>query len=166
MLFSATYSISAYANESIGGVFEQVGSPGSISRTSGERLIAELDTDIQSMDEVETVNGRLKLKFVDDTLVSLTEHTYMIINDYVYDPIPSKSRMALDFVQGTARFATGGLGLVPKENIVVQITATIGIRGTDFTTTVDELGRSPVILLPRPGCTDTVKLEEGCRPTR
>ena len=166
LLFSATYSISAYANESIGGVFEQVGSPGSISRTSGERLIAELDTDIQSMDEVETVNGRLKLKFVDDTQVSLTEHTYMIINEYVYDPDPSKSRMALDFVQGTARFATGGLGLVPKENIVVQTpTATIGIRGTDFTTTVDELGRSLVILLPDSGCTDTVKLEEGCRPS-
>ena len=166
LLFSATYSISAYANESIGGVFEQVGSPGSINRLSGEKLIAELDTDIQSMDEVETINGRLKLKFVDDTQVSLTEHTYMIINEYVYDPDPSKSRMALDFVQGTARFATGGLGLVPKENIVVQTpTATIGIRGTDFTTTVDELGRSLVILLPDSGCTDTVKLEEGCRPS-
>ena len=64
LLFSATYSISAYANESIGGVFEQSGSPGSINRTSGERLIADLDTDIQSMDEVETINGRLKLKFM------------------------------------------------------------------------------------------------------
>ena len=110
LLFSATYSISAGAIESIGGVFEQSGSPGSINRTSGERLIAELDTDIQSMDEVETINGRLKLKFVDDTQVSLTEHTYMVINEYVYDPDPNKSRMALDFVQGTARFATGGLG--------------------------------------------------------
>ena len=57
--------------------------------------------------------------------------------------------MAMNFVQGTARFATGGLGLVPKENIVIETpTATIGIRGTDFTTTVDELGRSLVILLP------------------
>ena len=121
LLFSATYSISAGATESIGGVLEQVGSPGNISRTSGERLIAELDTDIQSMDEVETINGRLKLQFIDDTQVSLTEHTYMVINEYVYDPDPSKSRMALDFVQGTARFATGGLGLVPKENIIVKI---------------------------------------------
>ena len=91
LLFSATYGISAGANESIGGVFEQVGSPGSISRLSGERLIAELDTDIQSMDEVETINGRLKLKFVDETQVSLTEHTYMIINEYVYDPIQVKA---------------------------------------------------------------------------
>ena len=69
------------------GVFEQVVIR-SINRTSGEKLIAELDTDIQSMDEVETINGRLKQKFVDDTQVSLTEHTYMIINEYVYDPIP------------------------------------------------------------------------------
>ena len=57
---------------------------------------------------------------------------------------------------------TGGLGLVPKK-IYLTNHSPIGIRGTDFTTTVDELGRSPVILL-RPGCTDTVKLEEGCRP--
>ena len=38
---------------------------------------------------------------------------------------------------------------MPKESIRIQTpTATIGIRGTDFTTTVDELGRSLVILLP------------------
>jgi hypothetical protein len=90
----------------------------------------------------------------------------MEIDEYVYDPDPSKSKMAMNFVQGTARFATGGLGLVPKENIVIQTpTATIGIRGTDFTTTVDELGRSLVILLPDANCDDKVKLEEGCRPS-
>ena len=72
----------------------------------------------------------------------------------------------MNFVSGTARFATGGLGLVPKENIQIQTpTASIGIRGTDFTTTVDELGRSLVILLPDANCNDKVKLEEGCRPS-
>lgn len=72
----------------------------------------------------------------------------------------------MNFVAGTARFATGGLGLVPKENIQIETpTATIGIRGTDFTTTVDELGRSLVILLPDENCNDRVKLEEGCRPS-
>ena len=74
--------------------------------------------------------------------------------------------MAMNFVAGTARFATGGLGLVPRENIQIETpTATIGIRGTDFTTTVDELGRSLVILLPDANCDDKVKLEEGCRPS-
>lgn len=50
---------------------------------------------------------------------------------------------------GTARFASGKLGLVNKANINIQTpTATIAVRGTDFTTTIDELGRSLVILLP------------------
>lgn len=154
------------ANEPIGGIIEQSGKAGSIVRLSGEELTANLEADIVSYDEVETENGRLKIEFVDSTQVSLTEHTYMEIDEYVYDPDPSKSKMALNFVQGTARFATGGLGLVPKENIQIQTpTATIGIRGTDFTTTVDELGRSLVILLPDENCDDRVKLEEGCRPS-
>ena len=135
--------------ESIGGIIEQSGDRGSIVRLSGEELTAELETSIVSFDEVETTNGRLKIEFLDQTQVSLTEHTYMEIDEYVFDPDPSKSKMALNFVQGTARFATGSLGLVAKENITIKTpTASIGIRGTDFTTTVDELGRSLVILLP------------------
>ena len=155
-----------YAADSIGGVFEQSGKPGSIVRTTGEELIANLNTDIESYDNVETENGRLKIKFVDETQISLTEHTLVEITEYVYDPDPSKSKMAMNFVQGTARFATGGLGLVPKENIQIDTpTAVIGIRGTDFTTTVDELGRSLVILLPDANCDDKIKLEEGCKPS-
>jgi len=150
----------------IGGVLEQSGKPGSITRTSGEQLLAELNAGVQSLDNVKTENGRLKIKFIDETQVSLTEHTLIEINEYVYDPNPSNSKMALNFAQGTARFATGKLGLVPRENIQIQTpTATIGIRGTDFTTTVDELGRSLVILLPDENCDDRVKLEEGCKPS-
>ena len=164
LLLTVTGNI--YAAESIGGVLEQSGKPGSITRTTGEQLIAELDTGVQSYDNVETENGRLKIQFVDQTQISLTEHTLIEITEYVYDPDPSKSKMAMNFVAGTARFATGGLGLVPKENIQIETpTATIGIRGTDFTTTVDELGRSLVILLPDANCDDKVKLEEGCRPS-
>ena len=59
-------------------------------------------------------------------------------------------------------FSTGRLGLVPKENIVIETpTATIGIRGTDFTTSVDELGRSLVILLPESECT----IDGDCSPS-
>jgi hypothetical protein len=166
LLLSCIATSSINAAENIGGILEQSGSVGKISRTTGETLQAELQTDIVSMDEVETANGRLKIKFIDDTQVSLTENTYMEINEYVFDPDPNKSRMALNFVSGTARFATGGLGLVARENITIQTpTASIGIRGTDFTTTVDELGRSLVILLPDEDCTDKVALEEGCAPS-
>ena len=166
VLLIAVGNIYAADSLAIGGVFEQSGKPGSITRTTGKTITALLDAGIQSYDNVETENGRLKIQFVDETQISLTEHTLVEITEYVYDPNPSNSKMAMNFVQGTARFATGGLGLVPRENIQIQTpTASIGIRGTDFTTTVDELGRSLVILLPDLDCTDKVKLEQGCKPS-
>tara|TARA_S200002703_G_scaffold141052_2_gene132609 strand:- start:697 stop:1869 length:1173 start_codon:yes stop_codon:yes gene_type:complete len=166
VLLIAIGNIYAADSLAIGGVFEQSGKPGSITRTDGQTVTALLEAGIQSYDNVETENGRLKIQFVDETQISLTEHTLVEITEYVYDPNPSNSKMAMNFVQGTARFATGGLGLVPRENIQIQTpTASIGIRGTDFTTTVDELGRSLVILLPDLDCTDKVKLEQGCKPS-
>ena len=158
--------VHSIAGAQIGDVFEQSGAPGEIQRENGEQLTADLNASIVSMDTVETENGRLKIQFIDDTQVSMTEHTIVEINEYVYDPNPDNSKMALNFAQGTARFATGKLGLVPRENIAIQTpTASIGIRGTDFTMTVDELGRSLVILLPDEDCNDKVALEEGCLPS-
>ena len=111
--------------------------------------IAELDFDIQQNDNVETSNGRIAIKFLDDSTVKLTEHSQLTIDEYIYDPNPSNSKLALNFASGTARFITGQLGRIDKENITIQTpTANIAIRGTDFTATVDELGRSLIILLP------------------
>lgn len=110
---------------------------------------AALDFNIESYDNVQTSNGRLGITFLDDSQVRLTEHSELIIDEFIYDPDPSKSKMALQFASGTARFITGKLATIDKENILIQTpSATIGIRGTDFTVTVDELGRSLVILLP------------------
>ena len=79
----------------------------------------------------------------------LTEHSQLIIDEYIFDSNPSKSKMALTFGLGTARFITGSLNKIDKQNISLKTpTANIAIRGTDFTATVDELGRSLIILLP------------------
>ena len=57
--------------------------------------------------------------------------------------------MAITFGLGTARFITGSLNKIDKQNIELKTpTANIAIRGTDFTVTVDETGRSLLILLP------------------
>ena len=110
---------------------------------------ASIDLDINSYDNVQTSNGRLGITFLDDSQVRLTEHSELIIDEFIYDPDPSKSKMALQFASGTARFITGKLATIDKENILIQTpSATIAIRGTDFTVTVDELGRSLIILLP------------------
>ena len=144
ILFVGTISASE-----IGGISEIRGN-GEITRVdSSEALTAELNSDIFSYDDVRTGKGRLAIQFLDDSVVKLTEHSKLIIDEYIFDPDPSKSKMALNMASGTARFITGKLGKINKQNISIKTpTATIGIRGTDFTTTVDELGRSLVILLP------------------
>ena len=134
----------------------QVANIGNITELTGSGRIvrdepykALLAFDINSYDNVQTSNGRIGITFLDDSQVRLTEHSELIIDEFIYDPDPSKSKMALQFASGTARFITGKLATIDKENILIQTpSATIGIRGTDFTVTVDELGRSLVILLP------------------
>ena len=130
----------------IGGISEL---NGSAQIVRDKPFIAEVDFAIQSNDEAVTTNGRMAITFLDDSTVKLTEHSQLTINEYIYDPNPSKAKMALTFGLGTARFITGNLGKIDKQNISLKTpTANIAIRGTDFTATVDELGRSLIILLP------------------
>ena len=118
-------------------------------KRSGESLTAELKLGVESYDDVRTANSRVGLTFIDDSVVRLTEHSKLILDEVIFDPDPSKSKIGLTFASGTARFITGKIGGINKENIKIQTpTSQIGIRGTDFTVTVDELGRSLVILLP------------------
>tara|TARA_R110000737_G_scaffold21835_1_gene40365 strand:+ start:1097 stop:2161 length:1065 start_codon:yes stop_codon:yes gene_type:complete len=129
---------------------------GDISELNGSAQIvrdkpydANLKFAIQSNDEAVTKDGRMAITFLDDSTVKLTEHSQLIIDEYIYDPDPSKSKMALTFGLGTTRFITGNLNRIDKQNISLRTpTANIAIRGTDFTATVDELGRSLIILLP------------------
>ena len=111
---------------------------------------AALAFNIESFDNVQTSEGRIGITFLDDSQVRLTEHSELIIDEFIYDPDPSKSKMALQFASGTARFITGKLNTINKENIAISTpSANVSIRGTDFTVTVNELGESLIILLPK-----------------
>jgi len=131
----------------IGDIIESTGK-GQILRNNSfvENLVG---TDIELYDEAETVNGRMKIEFLDKEQLDLIEHTVVYIDEVYYDPNPSLSKMSLKMVQGTARFASGNGQRIKKANIDISTpTAQIAINGTDFTTTIDELGRTLVILLP------------------
>jgi len=133
----------------IGSISELRGNGEVVRQGSTDKLLAEMALDIFSYDDVRTGNGRMAIEFLDSSVVRLTEHSKIVIDDFVYDADPNKSKLALNMASGTARFITGRLAGIKKENIFIRTpSATIGIRGTDFTTTVDELGRSLIILLP------------------
>jgi len=141
--------IGSVSADSIGSIVEQSGSA-QLKRQQEEIVVtAAYLPEIELNDIAETANGKLKIKFLDDAQLDIKEHSEVLIDEIYYDPDPSLSRMSMKFTMGTARFASGSLGLVNKANIDIQTpTATIGIRGTDFTTTIDELGRSLIMLLP------------------
>ena len=135
------------ASDPIGDIVESTGIS-SILRNNVE-VQTDVNTNIELNDEARTGNGRLLIEFLDKAQLALREHSEVLIDEIYYDPDPSLSKMSMKFTMGTARFASGSLGLVNKANIdITTPTASIAVRGTDFTTTVDELGRSLVILLP------------------
>ena len=134
--------------DSIGDIIESTG-VGKIVRQQEEIVVTGAFLPIELNDVAETANGKMKIEFLDKAQLDLKEHSEVLIDEIYYDPDPSLSKMSMKFTMGTARFASGSLGLVNKANIDIQTpTATIGIRGTDFTTTIDELGRSLIVLLP------------------
>ena len=133
--------------EPIGDIRETKGY-GGITRGE-ETFNHEVGLEINLNDTAETANGRMLIEFLDKAELQLKEHSRVLIDTIYYDPDPSLSKMTMRMVSGTARFASGSLGLVNKANIEISTpTATIAVRGTDFTTTIDEIGRSLIILLP------------------
>jgi hypothetical protein len=131
----------------IGKVTQTRGSSEVVKKTA--KVPSRLQLPIAKMDKVQTGNGRVEITFLDDSTVKVTENSRLVVDDFVYSGNPSTSKMVLKFASGTARFATGKSGKINKGNINLRTpTATIAVRGTDFATTVDDFGKSLVILLP------------------
>ena len=132
----------------IGTVTEQTG-PTEIQRNK-DVIPSNLNSDIESNDSVVTARARAQITFKDDTKVQITEQSKLVIDDFVYDPNKSDAgKIGLKIAMGTARYASGQIAKNNPQQVKVETpTATIAVRGTDFSMTVDELGRSLIVLLP------------------
>ena len=141
------------------GQVSPVDSIGNISEYSGyTRVVRDkpyesvVGFDLNSMDRLETAKGRMGVLFVDDTRISLTANSTVVLDEFVYDPNQTEnSQMALNFIKGTGRFISSKTKKIRNDKIKIRAgnAATVGIRGTDFTLTVDEgTGKVICILLP------------------
>jgi len=131
----------------VGKVTEQTG-PTEILREK-KSISSNVNTGVEMNDTVSTAKGKAELTFDDKTTVKLTEHSKLVIDDFVYDPKKGTGKLALNMAMGTARYASGQIAKNNPQQVAIKTpTATIAVRGTDFSMTVDELGRSLVILLP------------------
>jgi hypothetical protein len=100
-------------------------------------------------DTVTTANGKAGITFKDDTKVQITEHSRLVIDTFVYDDTKKTGKLGMKMALGTVKYASGQIAKNDPQQVTVETpTATIGVRGTDFSGTVDETGRSTIILLP------------------
>ena len=130
---------------------------GNVDKLEGKGVIDRNKTDItleqelpiEQYDTVKTGNGKVGILFIDDTRVDVTQHSKLIIDEFVYDPNTKKGKLNLSAKLGTIKYASGQIAKTSRQDIIITTpTATIGVRGTDFSMTIDELGGSTIILLP------------------
>jgi hypothetical protein len=137
----------AYA--AVGQVTEQLNAPPNITRQN-KNLPGPKGTGVEMQDAIKTGQGKVGITFEDDTRVQITENSKLVIDDFVYDPkSKSGNKLAVKMAMGTIRYASGQIAKNSPQSVAVTTpSATIGVRGTDFTATIEELGESTIILLP------------------
>ena len=140
------FSKSVYAG--IGEVILQEGNT-KVQRKAGGEVDSKKQLEILSYDTVKTGQGKTAIQFVDDTRVDVTAHSKLLIDEFVYDPNNKTGKLSIKASAGTIRYASGQIAKNSQQNVKIETpTATIGVRGTDFTMTIDEIGGSTIILLP------------------
>ena len=131
---------------------------------SGEKSVLEKGSSVEFKDNVRTGDGDVGIKFVDETNVAVSPHSSLVIDEFIYDPNSrSGSKLVMNVALGTVRYASGNIAKLNRQNVDIRTpTARIGVRGTAFSMTVDEIGKSLVILLPNAdGTVGEIEVESG-----
>lgn len=145
----------------VGSITEQSGSTAEIVRNKN-KLTTNKGTGVEMNDTVTTAKTKLGITFQDNTRVQVNEQSRLVIDDFVYDPKNSDAgKLGMKVALGTVRYASGQIAKNNPQKVAISTpTATIAVRGTDFTMTVDEVGKSLIILLP--SCPPNYKREDEC----
>ncbi len=143
---------------SIGTMSEVQGTAIEIKRNK-DTIQGKPNTGIESMDSVIVGSkANVGITFKDNTRVKITENSRLVIDDFVFDAKKSDAgKLGMKVALGTVRYASGQVAKNNPQNVNIKTpTASIAVRGTDFAMTVDEVGRSLVVLLP--SCDDPTKV--------
>jgi len=106
-----------------------------------QRIEVSLGIKLQEKDTIVT-DGKAKVQiiFEDETIITLGKNSNFSISEYLFEG-EKKSIARFAMLKGAMRTITGQIGKVaPNKFSVTTKTATIGIRGTNFTVLVGEDG--------------------------
>lgn len=140
--------ISTAAVADIGSVIDLTGT--AVIKRGKNTVTVAKGTVIETNDRVETKNGVVNIKFKDNTTVRVTENSALVIDDFVYDPKNAAGgKLGLKAAAGTVRYVSGNIAHNNPNSVKINTpTAAIAVRGTDFVMSVDETGKSLVMLMP------------------
>jgi hypothetical protein len=113
------------------------------------KILTGVNTPVKMYDEIETLNGTVNILFEDDTKVSLSKYSKLVVDEYVYDSNKKVGRVSLKGRLGTLRYTSGKIAKNNRKNVkITSPTASVSVRGTDFTMTVEPTGKTTFQLLP------------------
>ena len=160
-LAAVLFVIPTAVSAAVGSITEQTGAAAQIER-SKTKLTANKGTGVEMNDSLSTAKTKIGITFQDNTRVQINEQSRLVIDDFVYDPKNKDAgKLGMRVALGTVRYASGQIAKNDPQKVAIKTpTATIAVRGTDFTMTVDEVGKSLIILLP--SCPPNYKREDEC----
>ncbi len=112
-----------------------------ITALRGQATIQKMDKSIEAKiglkleknDTIQTMdNTKIQIIFTDNTIISIGKNSNFSIKDYLYEEEAPIATFSL--LSGAARIITGKIAKIAPQKFKIQTkTATIGIRGTNFT---------------------------------
>jgi hypothetical protein len=92
-------------------------------------------------------DGHLQVLLLDETVFTLGPNSDMVLDEFVYDPSTSVSKIIATITKGVFRFVTGKVKRAESDDSRFRFAyGTIGIRGTDFEANMTGSGAGTVTL--------------------
>jgi len=130
ILLFVLFSLNAFAN--IGNIMALKGSA-EIHRINNHILVAKSGMNIEKGDKIVTQSKtRAQIILKDDTIITIGANSSFQFDKFLFDGT-KKSTLSMHMNRGFFRSVTGKIGKIAPERFKVRTSsATIGIRGTDF----------------------------------
>jgi hypothetical protein len=132
-------TVNAAADNQVGQVATLQGSA-TVTRANAAAALLKVSDAIHKGDELQTgANSSLGITFDDETTLSLSANTRIVVNEFIYREGGKGNRGLFNAARGTLAFVAGLLAKSGEMKITTE-TAVIGIRGTTGVVDVPEGG--------------------------
>ena len=127
-------------DENVAGIVKTATGSVTVKRNSTIQVLS-VGSKVYQNDRITTgVASSVGITFNDDMRISLGSTSTFLVTQFEYNPNTSEGNFLGTILKGSLRIVTGLLGKVrPKSVAVLTPSTTIGIRGTDFIVTVEDI---------------------------